>query len=170
MQVTYRNQQSHAINSISGLVVEYIVAIDVTRVRFPADASCCFCSSLNRRQRRHPLVTFDGIWWPPVAFTGGLNRWPAPVICTGGLTSGLHQWASPVANCSSAYCCYGNTKTFAGTVAILAQGTSWAVASSQASFGTGPSSNPPPGSYCFASLPHASRAKLCDRSQANQVT
>jgi hypothetical protein len=25
-------------NSISGLVVEYIVAIDVTRVRFPADA------------------------------------------------------------------------------------------------------------------------------------
>ena len=27
------------LNSISGLVVEYIVAIDVTRVRFPADAS-----------------------------------------------------------------------------------------------------------------------------------
>ena len=26
--------------SISGLVVEYIVAIDVTRVRFPADAIC----------------------------------------------------------------------------------------------------------------------------------
>ena len=26
------------ISSISGLVVEYIVAIDVTRVRFPADA------------------------------------------------------------------------------------------------------------------------------------
>ena len=26
--------------SISGLVVEYIVAIDVTRVRFPADALC----------------------------------------------------------------------------------------------------------------------------------
>ena len=25
---------------ISGLVVEYIVAIDVTRVRFPADAHC----------------------------------------------------------------------------------------------------------------------------------
>ena len=25
---------------ISGLVVEYIVAIDVTRVRFPADAYC----------------------------------------------------------------------------------------------------------------------------------
>ena len=28
------------VNSISGLVVEYIVAIDVTRARFPADA--CF--------------------------------------------------------------------------------------------------------------------------------
>ena len=27
-----------ALQSISGLVVEYIVAIDVTRVRFPADA------------------------------------------------------------------------------------------------------------------------------------
>ena len=27
------------ISSISGLVAEYIVAIDVTRVRFPADAS-----------------------------------------------------------------------------------------------------------------------------------
>ena len=27
-------------NSISGLVAEYIVAIDVTRVRFPADAFC----------------------------------------------------------------------------------------------------------------------------------
>jgi hypothetical protein len=28
---------------ISGLVVEYIVAIDVTRVWFPADAICIFC-------------------------------------------------------------------------------------------------------------------------------
>ena len=28
----------HSAKSISGLVVEYIVAIDVTRVRFPADA------------------------------------------------------------------------------------------------------------------------------------
>ena len=27
------------LSSISGLVAEYIVAIDVTRVRFPADAS-----------------------------------------------------------------------------------------------------------------------------------
>ena len=30
--------QANACISISGLVVEYIVAIDVTRVRFPADA------------------------------------------------------------------------------------------------------------------------------------
>jgi hypothetical protein len=30
--------------SISGLVVEYIVAIDVTRVRFPADALFCLSS------------------------------------------------------------------------------------------------------------------------------
>ena len=28
------------VSSISGLVVEYIVAIDVTRVRFPVDAYC----------------------------------------------------------------------------------------------------------------------------------
>ena len=33
----------NAANSISGLVVEYIVGIDVTRVRFPADA--CFCGA-----------------------------------------------------------------------------------------------------------------------------
>jgi hypothetical protein len=31
--------------SISGLVVEYIVAIDVTRVRFPADAYLIQCSA-----------------------------------------------------------------------------------------------------------------------------
>ena len=34
------------INSISGLVAEYIVAIDVTRVRFPADASACAGASV----------------------------------------------------------------------------------------------------------------------------
>ena len=32
----------HREHGISGLVVEYIVAIDVTRVRFPADACLCF--------------------------------------------------------------------------------------------------------------------------------
>ena len=30
---------------ISGLVVEYIVAIDVTRARFPADAGCSYSLS-----------------------------------------------------------------------------------------------------------------------------
>ena len=33
-----KKQKPEEQNSISGLVVEYIVAIDVTRVRFPADA------------------------------------------------------------------------------------------------------------------------------------
>ena len=38
-------------HSISGLVVEYIVAIDVTRVRFPADAPFCYhvqCGMLQK--------------------------------------------------------------------------------------------------------------------------
>ena len=39
------------ISSISGLVAEYIVAIDVTRVQFPADAKA---------------------WWPQVKARGGL--------------------------------------------------------------------------------------------------
>ena len=34
------NQVQKFFRGISGLVVEYIVAIDVTRVRFPADAHC----------------------------------------------------------------------------------------------------------------------------------
>ena len=34
---------------ISGLVVEYIVAIDVTRVRFPADAFSCVTRATLRR-------------------------------------------------------------------------------------------------------------------------
>ena len=37
--ITHRRPLTGA--SISGLVVEYIVAIDVTRVRFPADAHVC---------------------------------------------------------------------------------------------------------------------------------
>ena len=36
----YMNQVQRFSRGISGLVVEYIVAIDVTRVRFPADAHC----------------------------------------------------------------------------------------------------------------------------------
>ena len=39
---TTRLQFEYSFVSISGLVVEYIVAIDVTRVRFPADASFIF--------------------------------------------------------------------------------------------------------------------------------
>ena len=39
--------------SISGLVVEYIVAIDVTRVRFPADA---YCESMRRTGGDQPLL------------------------------------------------------------------------------------------------------------------
>ena len=38
---------SAAANGISGLVVEYIVAIDVTRVRFPADALGLFYVALT---------------------------------------------------------------------------------------------------------------------------
>ena len=38
--------------SISGLVVEYIVAIDVTRVRFPADAFYLFFSATATQPAR----------------------------------------------------------------------------------------------------------------------
>ena len=41
--------------SISGLVAEYIVAIDVTRVRFPADASLVRkVATLSNRRRKIP--------------------------------------------------------------------------------------------------------------------
>ena len=42
--ISHTHQKS--LSSISGLVVEYIVAIDVTGVRFPADA-CSFCWPLQ---------------------------------------------------------------------------------------------------------------------------
>lgn len=38
MQLGVVPRRWDSVSSISGLVVEYIVAIDVTRVRFPADA------------------------------------------------------------------------------------------------------------------------------------
>ena len=38
------NQVQRFSRGVSGLVVEYIVAIDVTRVRFPADAHCSHVS------------------------------------------------------------------------------------------------------------------------------
>ena len=40
------------LSSISGLVVEYIVAIDVTRVRFPADALFLRIKLLRYRNRQ----------------------------------------------------------------------------------------------------------------------
>ena len=50
---------------ISGLVVEYIVAIDVTRVRFPADASMC-CAV------RHVSIVLGG--WSAMAARRALDR------------------------------------------------------------------------------------------------
>ena len=44
-------------SSISGLVVEYIVAIDVTRVRFPADAPFCYNSPAPLKRRSTILQT-----------------------------------------------------------------------------------------------------------------
>ena len=56
--------------SISGLVVEYIVAIDVTRVRFPADAMLCFPMSFStvaaRGQRSSNIVaSTESLGLPP---------------------------------------------------------------------------------------------------------
>ena len=53
-------------HSISGLVVEYIVAIDVTRVRFPADAIfhfLFFLCSCKINATKH-LESFDGLMVP----------------------------------------------------------------------------------------------------------
>ena len=59
-------RRPQSISSISGLVVEYIVAIDVTRVRFPADASCRIRFSLSTK-----LVASGGHWLAPVATSFG---------------------------------------------------------------------------------------------------
>ena len=62
-------------SSISGLVVEYIVAIDVTRVRFPADACfqhkvMLFDAATHQTSRPHaPTPKFNVgslIWGPPL--------------------------------------------------------------------------------------------------------
>ena len=47
--------RSHPCRRISGLVVEYIVAIDVTRVRFPADAFVVFLRSSNAKKASFSL-------------------------------------------------------------------------------------------------------------------
>ena len=53
-----KRSRGEGASSISGLVVEYIVAIDVTRVRFPADA---FLSSyiVSWCTRKHGQSTLD---------------------------------------------------------------------------------------------------------------
>ena len=60
MAHTYRDARTEIL-CISGLVVEYIVAIDVTRVRFPADAllflfwpSPTFFAKKKMKKRAHP--------------------------------------------------------------------------------------------------------------------
>ena len=52
-----------SISRISGLVVEYIVAIDVTRIRFPADALFTGVYIL--------LWTMMGGWWTYLYFKSG---------------------------------------------------------------------------------------------------
>ena len=49
--------------SISGLVVEYIVAIDVTRARFPADALFCLLESILSNMQRDVVCSL----WPRLA-------------------------------------------------------------------------------------------------------
>ena len=97
--------------SISGLVVEYIVAIDVTRVRFPADASYVFA----------PLFAVVGLLCsgPPWEI-----EWEA------------YQGVTCLQDESFGYPgrCAVHIFTTADTVAILAQGTNWAVAVTQAFF------------------------------------
>ena len=63
---------------ISGLVVEYIVAIDVTRVRFPADAFC---------QAEPPCCHIRGFKPPQVLLVTAFKTWtrwglnPGPPAC-----------------------------------------------------------------------------------------
>ena len=65
---------------ISGLVVEYIVAIDVTRARFPADA----CHSWRRPEAEGPTTGRQSGMEPPVCnlhprsnVTATITLWPA---------------------------------------------------------------------------------------------
>ena len=66
-----------ALQSISGLVVEYIVAIDVTRVRFPADAylvpTCCLWAP----QAPELPSTFH---LPPPSLTSSLPYFLPPLL------------------------------------------------------------------------------------------
>ena len=63
---TNRKWRAPDFTSISGLVVEYIVAIDVTRVRFPADALLLALSGSGGQRKRAMRTRI--LWWPlPVA-------------------------------------------------------------------------------------------------------
>ena len=55
---------------ISGLVVEYIVAIDVTRVRFPADAFLKTFSFIAPRSQKNARARRVGSHW---AYTCQVN-------------------------------------------------------------------------------------------------
>ena len=48
MALVVCNKMGTPISCISGLVAEYMVAIDVTRARFPADALCAAFSGVEK--------------------------------------------------------------------------------------------------------------------------
>ena len=56
-QLQYATESNYA--GISGLVVEYVVAIDVTRVRFPADAHLSFQRGEFPRIEKTPLAGLE---------------------------------------------------------------------------------------------------------------
>ena len=61
---TTRLQFEYSFVSISGLVVEYIVAIDVTRVRFPADASFIFICLSRVTRKGFTTLPKQAAAWP----------------------------------------------------------------------------------------------------------
>ena len=92
--------------SISGLVVEYIVAINVTRVRFPADALlfALHCSGVDKKRRRRGCRS----WWPRE-----VALWWRPLevaLCWKGGRRSRRQGGSPplLASKSAHYECNGN--------------------------------------------------------------
>ena len=54
--------------SISGLVVEYVVAIDVTRVRFPADAFLVFLKIMSGVAGKTTATGFEPARAEPIGF------------------------------------------------------------------------------------------------------
>ena len=86
--------------SISGLVVEYTVAIDVTRARFPADALliALHCSGVEKKRRRRGCRS----WWPRE-----VALWWRPLevaLCwKGGRRSRRQGGSSPLLACKNAH-------------------------------------------------------------------